>query len=108
MLKRITLTLAVAVLALMGGTTAASADGCSGRSHNTGTVLGAVGGGLIGNAITHGSAVGVVGGAVAGGLAGNAIARDSDCSDGKYSGRHYDSHHRAYYYDRYHHKRYYR
>ena len=100
------MTLAVAVLALMGGTTAASADGCSGRSHNTGTVLGAVGGGLIGNAITHGSAVGVVGGAVAGGLAGNAIERGSDCNNGR-SDRRYDRNHRAYYYDRHNRRHYY-
>jgi osmotically inducible lipoprotein OsmB len=106
MLKRITMTLAVAILALMGGTTAASADGCSGRSHHTGTVLGAVGGGLIGNAITHGSAVGVVGGAVAGGLAGNAIERGSDCNNGR-SDRRYDRHHRAYYYDRHNRRQYY-
>jgi uncharacterized protein YcfJ len=104
MLKRISVTLAAAILALAAGTVAANADHCSGRNHTTGTVVGAVGGGLIGNAITHGSAVGVVGGAVAGGLAGNAIARDSDCQDG----RRYDRHHRAYYYDKHHHKHYYR
>ena len=66
MLKRASLILAAAVFALGAGTVAANADGCSGRSHNTGTAVGAVGGGLIGSAITHGSAVGVVGGAVAG------------------------------------------
>lgn len=106
MFKRITLTLAVTVVALLGGTTAANADACSGRNHNTGTVVGAVGGGLIGNAITHGSAVGVVGGAVAGGLAGNAIERDSDCNN-RNDARRYDRHHRAYYYDRHHRKHYY-
>ena len=103
MLKRASMILAAAVLALGAGTMAANADGCSGRSHGTGTVLGAVGGGLIGSAITHGSAVGVVGGAVAGGLAGNSISRSRDCNDGRYTSRH----HRAYYYDRYHHRRYY-
>jgi osmotically inducible lipoprotein OsmB len=106
MLKRVTQTLAVAVFALMAGTTGANADGCSGRSHNTGTVVGAVGGGLIGNAISHGSAVGVIGGAVAGGLAGNAISRSSDCNNGRYD-RGYDNHHRSYYYDRYHRRHYY-
>ncbi|HEY0282560.1 MAG TPA: glycine zipper 2TM domain-containing protein, partial [Rhizomicrobium sp.] len=79
------------------------ADGCSGRSHNTGTAIGAVGGGLIGSALTHGSAVGVVGGAVAGGLAGNSIARDSDCNDGRSVKQN-----RKYYYDRQHRKHYYK
>ena len=109
MLKRMTLTLAAAILALSAGTIAANADSCSGRSHNTGTLLGAVGGGLIGNAMTHGSAVGVVGGAVAGGLAGNAISRNGDCNGRRYNaGRRYHQRHRAYYYDRHHRKHYYR
>jgi uncharacterized protein YcfJ len=101
MLKRITLTLAAAIFALSAGITAANADGCSGHRHNTGTVVGAVGGGLIGNAITHGSAVGVIGGAVAGGLAGNAVARGSDDCRGE------RRHRQAYYYDSHHHKHYY-
>jgi len=83
-----------ALLAFGVSGVAAYADACSGRNHNTGTILGAVGGGLIGNAITGGGAVGIVGGAVAGGLAGNAIARDIDCD----RGRHYDRHSRNYYY----------
>jgi len=83
-----------ALIAFSVSGTAAYADACSGRSHGTGTVLGAVGGGLIGSAITGGGAVGIVGGAVAGGLAGNAIARDIDCN----RGRHYDRHSRNYYY----------
>ena len=103
MLKQASLILAAAILALGAGTITANADNCSGHSHPAGTVVGAVGGGLIGSAITHGSPIGVVGGAVAGGLAGNAIARDSGCRDG----RHYRNH-RAYYYDRYHHRHYYR
>ena len=103
MLKRTSFVLAAAIFALSAATTGAMADGCSGRSHGTGTVLGAVGGGLIGSAITHGSAVGVVGGAVAGGLAGNSIARSGDCNDGRYT-----RHHNAYYYDRYHRRHYYR
>ena len=102
MLKRVSLILASAILALGAATVAANADGCSGRNHNTGTVVGAVGGGLIGSAITHGSAVGVVGGAVAGGLTGNAIERDNDCSRGARHARH-----KVYYYDRQHHRRYY-
>jgi uncharacterized protein YcfJ len=93
MQKQITVLLA-ACLALGVVVTAAFADRCSGHGHGTGSILGAVGGGLIGNAITHGSGVGIVGGAVAGGLAGNAIARDIDCK----RGRHYDRHVRGYYY----------
>ncbi len=102
MLKRASLILASALLALSAATVAANADRCSGRNHNTGTVVGAVGGGLIGSAITHGSAVGVVGGAVAGGLAGNAVERDSDCNRG--ARRHYR--HKVYYYDNQHRRHY--
>jgi len=95
MLKKASFILAAAILALSAATTGAMADRCSGRSHPTGSVLGAVGGGLIGSAITHGSPVGIVGGAVAGGLAGNAVERDRDC------GRSYHRtyHRRHYYYD---------
>ncbi len=93
MQKRTTVLLA-ACLALGLTSTAAFADRCSGRDHATGSILGAVGGGLIGSAITHGSGIGIVGGAVAGGFAGNAIARDIDCN----RGRHYDRRSRNYYY----------
>lgn len=105
MLKRVSLILASVVIALAAVAFAAHADGCSGRNHNTGTVVGAVGGGLIGSAITHGSAVGVVGGAVAGGLTGNAIERDSDCNRGARHVR--QPRHKVYYYDRQHHRHYY-
>lgn len=79
----------VALVAIVSGaaTFNAQADSCSGHSHTTGTVLGAVGGGVVGSAVTHGSLGGVLVGAAAGGLAGNAISRDMDCH------RHY--HHRA-------------
>lgn len=102
MLKRASMILAAAAFALGAGTIGANADGCSGHSHGTGTVLGAVGGGLIGSALTHGSAVGVVGGALAGGLAGNSIARGRNCQSRSYYNRH-----RANYYDRYHERRHY-
>ncbi len=89
--------LVAAALFAFGAANSAKADGCSGRNHATGSILGAVGGGVIGNAVTGGSAVGTVGGVVAGGLAGNAIARDVDCG----RGRHYDRHrHRYYWYNR--------
>jgi hypothetical protein len=91
MLNRMTHILAAATIALGAGTVAAQADSCSGHNHNTGTVLGAVGGGAIGSAVSHGSLGGVVGGAVLGGLAGNAISRDADCRGGRY-------HHARYYY----------
>ncbi|MDE2112328.1 MAG: glycine zipper 2TM domain-containing protein [Alphaproteobacteria bacterium] len=99
MLIRGFLIVSAVVLALSTTTTVAMADACSGHSHTTGTVVGAVGGGLIGSALTHGNAVGVVGGAVAGGLAGNAIARNGDC--------YYDRRRREhYYYDHHHHRHY--
>jgi osmotically inducible lipoprotein OsmB len=81
---------AVAILA--GGVATAANAGCQG-SKTTGTVLGAGTGGVIGDVITHGSAVGLVGGAVVGGLAGHSIAA-SNCRS------HYYRHG---YYDRYHH-----
>lgn len=73
-------------------TTAAANAGCEGRK-TTGTVIGAGTGGVLGDVITHGSAVGLIGGAVVGGLAGHTIAANN-------------CHHRYYrhgYYDRYHH-----
>lgn len=81
MLSRTTKIVAAAVLALGASAGSAYADGCSGRNHTTGTVLGAVGGGAIGSAASHGNLGGVVAGAVLGGLAGNAISRDIDCRD---------------------------
>ena len=65
------------ISALVLGASATAADaGCQGRK-TTGTVVGAGAGGLIGDAVTHGSAVGIVGGAVVGGLAGHSIAKDN-------------------------------
>jgi surface antigen len=89
MLKRIGALTATALLALSFGTLPAKADACSGKSHETGTILGAIGGGLIGNAASNGNAGGVVAGAILGGLAGNAIARDIDCRDRPYAERSY-------------------
>jgi uncharacterized protein YcfJ len=98
MRKTIGKTIAAAAFAL-GISTAAQADSCSGHSHTTGTVLGAVGGGLIGSQVVHGAG-GVVGGAVLGGLAGNAISRDIDCRHRYYRhSRYYYRHGRRYYYD---------
>jgi uncharacterized protein YcfJ len=103
MRKRTTVVLLAGLIALGATITPAFADRCSGKNHAAGSVLGAVGGGLIGSAMTHGNGVGIVGGAVAGGLAGNAIARDIDCD----RGRHYDRRVRGYYYyDRHGHRIY--
>lgn len=88
---RIVKALAIGILALSACATAADA-GCQGRK-TTGTVVGGATGGVLGSALTHGSAVGVVGGAVVGGLAGHSIAADN-CTP---------HHYRHGYYDRYHH-----
>ena len=95
---------AVCTIALAASTVGAAADACSGRSHDTGTALGAGGGALIGGLASHSIAGAVVGG-VAGGFAGNAIARSEDCNhrSSHYRGRDRDS----YYIDR-HGRRHYR
>jgi len=82
---RITQALVISALVLGAGATAADA-GCQGRK-TTGTVVGAGAGGLLGDAVTHGSAVGIVGGAVVGGLAGHSIAADNCHHASRYSYR---------------------
>ena len=79
---------ACAALALGSGT--AFADACSGRDHAGGTILGAIAGGVLGGAVSHGNGGAVVGGALLGGLAGNAISRDMDCEDRAYAVRSYN------------------
>ncbi len=79
MLKKSTMMIALAALVMSGS--GAFADECSGRDHSGGTVLGAIGGGVIGGLASHGNGLGIVGGALLGGLAGNAISRDMDCDD---------------------------
>jgi uncharacterized protein YcfJ len=91
---------AVGVVAFGMSVAAASADSCSGHSHTTGTVLGAVGGGVIGGAVTHGNIAGVAGGAVLGGLTGNAIARNADCSHRHHYHRYWSARYRRYYWRR--------
>src|SRR3569623_1168362 len=81
---------ATACAALVLGSTAAFADACSGRDHAGGTILGAIAGGVLGGAASHGNGAAVVGGALLGGLAGNAISRDMDCEDRAYAVRAYD------------------
>lgn len=46
-----------------------------------GTIFGALAGGLLGSAASHGNGGAVVGGAVLGGLLGNTISREIDCED---------------------------
>ena len=77
-MKHLTTFLAATALATFGGLGAASADECSGHSHDTGTVVGGVGGAAIGGLASH-SVVGAVAGGVVGAVAGNAIDRAQDC-----------------------------
>lgn len=88
MLKKTVLAMATTAL-MLGASGAAFADECSGRDHSTGTVLGALGGGLLGGFASHGNGLGIIGGAILGGLAGNAISRDMDCDDRPYAARSY-------------------
>src|SRR5215472_6855869 len=89
----------------------AEAANCQGR-RDTGTAVGALGGGLAGNALSHGSAGGTIAGAIVGGVAGNVI-NGSNCHQ-TYAHyrhaprRHYDRHGVAFYYDRYGNRHYYR
>lgn len=81
--------LAVLVL-IIGATSSAFADACSGRDHAGGTVAGGMLGGVLGGVLTRGNGVGIIGGALLGGLAGNAISRDMDCQDQPYAARSYN------------------
>jgi len=86
-MKRLATIAAAAALALSAGTLNATADACSVHSHDTGTAVGAVGGGLIGGLASH-SVAGGLAGAVVGGLAGNAISRSQDCHRTAYRNLH--------------------
>lgn len=57
----------------------------------TGTIFGALAGGLIGGAASHGNGGAVVGGAVLGGLLGNAVSKDISCDDQPYAFRVYST-----------------
>ena len=100
------------VAALFFAMTAASAEAanCQGR-RDTGTAVGAIGGGLAGNALSHGSTGGTIAGAIVGGVAGNVI-NGSNCRETQayryQPKRHYDKNGVAFYYDRYGHRHYYR
>ena len=56
-----------------------------------GTIFGAIAGGLIGGAASHGNGGAVAGGAILGGLLGNAVSQDIDCDDQPYAYRVYAS-----------------
>jgi surface antigen len=58
---------------------------CRGGHNAAGTVFGAIGGGLIGGAASHGNAGAVVGGVLLGGLLGNVLSRDVDCDSQRYA-----------------------
>jgi uncharacterized protein YcfJ len=100
----------LAALILGVATSSAEATNCQGR-RDTGTAVGAVGGGLLGNGLSHGSAGGTIAGAVIGGVAGN-VMNGSNCREReayRYAPRrHYDRNGVAYYYDRDGHRHYYR
>ncbi len=101
--------LTLGALALSVTTAAAEAANCQGR-RDTGTAVGAIGGGLVGNAASNGNAGGTIAGAVIGGVAGNIIG-GNNCAQGSASRenhrRHYDKHGAAFYYDRDGHRHYY-
>ena len=64
-------------------------DNCRKGNTAAGTIFGALAGGLIGSAASHGNGGAVVGGAILGGLFGNAISRDMPCEDHRYAVRVY-------------------
>jgi surface antigen len=64
-------------------------EDCERGNNAAGTVFGAIAGGLIGGAASHGNGGAVVGGAILGGMFGNAITRDMPCQDHSYAFRVY-------------------
>jgi surface antigen len=62
---------------------------CQRGNAAAGTIFGALAGGLIGSAVSHGNGGAVVGGAVLGGLIGNTVSKDIDCDDQPYAFRVY-------------------
>ncbi|HXB51350.1 MAG TPA: hypothetical protein VNU69_01225 [Rhizomicrobium sp.] len=63
------------------GPAPAQARDCRSDNRATGTILGAIAGGLIGGFASHGNGLATVGGVIGGGVLGNAIAGDMDCED---------------------------
>jgi surface antigen len=58
---------------------------CRSGNAAAGTIFGAIAGGLIGGAASHGNGGAVAGGVIIGGLLGNALSRDIDCDDQRYA-----------------------
>jgi len=58
---------------------------CRRGNQAAGTIFGAIAGGLIGSAASHGNGGAVIGGAVLGGLLGNTISRDINCDNQPYA-----------------------
>lgn len=54
---------------------------CRRDNRGTGTILGAIAGGLIGGFASHGNGLATVGGVIGGGVLGNVIGGDMDCED---------------------------
>jgi len=78
----------VGLIAAVAAPSLASAESCGQRAHDrrvTGTVLGGVGGALIGQAISHNTAGTLLGG-VGGAVVGNQVARTS-CDGARYAYR---------------------
>jgi surface antigen len=63
---------------------------CHRGNRAAGTIFGAIAGGLIGGAVSHGNGGAVVGGVILGGIAGNALSSDIDCDDQRYAFQRYD------------------
>ena len=78
-MKKLLLITGTALALTLSSVGAAMADDCTGRDHDTGTVVGGVGGAAIGGLASHSVGGALVGGVV-GALAGNAIDRSQDCT----------------------------
>jgi hypothetical protein len=81
-----------ALVAAIAAPSLANAESCQSRAHDrkvTGTVVGGVGGALIGNAITHNTTGAVLGG-LSGAVVGNQVARTKCYDHADYDRRSYD------------------
>jgi surface antigen len=94
MLKKTTMLVSAAVVALGLATSPASArqhydygSDCHEQNRAAGTIIGAIAGGLIGNQFGKGSGnvAATIGGVFIGGAVGNSIAKDIDCDDRPYA-----------------------